>query len=52
MSLAAVGSGQHYNIPGAPPAPSTLALYFRYAPQLYTWLLALLLGAKDYGREI
>jgi hypothetical protein len=44
MSLAAVGSGQHFNIPeeAGPGGSGPLALYFRYAPHLYSLLLFIL----------
>jgi len=46
MSLAAVGSGQHFNIPASsPPGTPNPVLYFRYAPNLYAFML-LLLGVK------
>ncbi len=44
MSLAAVGSGQHYNIPGgAPPGGGDLALYFRYLINQVAGVLAVLM---------
>lgn len=48
MSLASVGSGQHFNIPSTPPPPTgETALYFRYASHLHSFLL-LILGVKQW----